>query len=1678
MPEHTDISSVIRKVDRSYQPSRDERVVLLENGEVVRDARGEGLWQRIFGAPDLVQAWVVRPVPPSGQRVGGVIEGTKLRFSGGGVAPIKLIYDRVQVLVGQEERLVLALHDASNPHQELESKLSAFLSESMAALKEPSTAAWTRVCSALIQEVGRRLRENLGLRAEIRLESAERPGRITYGPFRWNLPLKGVADPLPFTVEFALNDDLSRIPARQDGVPVLSERDQVRELLAAVSSSYLLEDFRLTPGETRSGLRGAVQGELVNLARTIESLRVEPAADVVPPQQLSVRRNIPVDLGDGSVEFALDLLLECRDAGKARDFQVSSELALPEQIAERSRQAAVRKLAGVPKDVLFGEIVPLLDEVVAEIRTWADPLTGYRVHHGKMRLLTAPPRTPTSVALDAALTVEPVSGRPVQVGVRAMLKLADTPAWLRQGALDVREVWRGALQEAAIEQLHTLDEAGAVRLKEDLERVLQTRLCSSAEEHGYRLENFRLDLANVQIPYVERVLKVTLREAIPYGNVGETVQVDIAAMLSADDPWAWLLWRGERQSGWQDGLVREIVADELRYQTRQDLLVNRQHVAASIQDRFVAQVGARGYKLPRFRLEFRSLPMPAKQFRERISVTELLLRPDDEVTWTGSIELAFQDVERWVFAGEPDPGRELRAIVSACLRGVIEESQPGDVDDQRQRVEESFKDALRQSTDGIGYRLVGVVGHLTTTNAPPAEFQIEDETFSCIVGQRRVQAVATVRLQLISAAAWRASDTRDLQAWLKTNIHEVVKGVLLEQSYAEVLEDVVKVHHGGVASISTEIQAELEMRASMIGYAVQQVLAFPDKEARDLLSGFTLSSIKTYDTSWGGDRNVKLQLDVNGQLVNLGDAEVRKRLSRGESVKDWLLGQAEQALQVQVRDLTPNDVFFRWGHGKDDKRKQVVGVLQTLLDGYGVKQPVVQLTQHPPPYIQSLRKLRGGGPYTLQVRTPHRAHTDTHYYEGAFLVEGLDERGADNLFSRDDPWTPQALAESLGAHLSTHLLARTEREILEEDVAGGGRQTVFDDMVNETRAFCGEHLGLGVVLVTFARRATSREKLGWLRHNNYLENEIDIYDNLKQVRQHRKNLLEQGRYDEANKLFGELQQLEMRLPSEVESPEKLRIGGGLYPPLGVGNDRSRELTQVVEVVVEHPQGGYLSTEPRCYLELTVRLSVLVSSRSESFENDILEATQRALRELLRQVEPAQFWLEFDHLQMDGLSVERRIRHAVVSAIERLDEHLPLQRLEITPPSHRYQQKLHALADRHLDVAQVPVELDNCQERGRVNARVLLEGVAPRYWRMFHNANFEEGSAERWISDWLVREVRKISLHEGEGNLSDRLKDKFSQDFSEEFGLVGVLKRVELTIDQSAPPLLVTVRAPEGGYKSAENSFLELTVLISVRVSRGQQLHEVGIVRAVQSSLIVLLETVQPARFWLAIDRPEAGGLSVSQRVEDTVRRALAELDRGLNLVKIDLVRPPKTFGATMEKLTERPWEVVAEPVAVKGARERGKATASFSVNGVAAGRWEAFRKFSCEKTGIDGKAAIEQCVALWLERTLSDVEPQLARQDLRKTFSLSFKELMAQDAGLDVSLEHLYFTPDNRAKIKALQHQRDDVMSRLISLNQIDDEPAKLKISELKVKLEAIDAELVRLQRGDSTIEVPNAGRD
>lgn len=272
-------------------------------------------------------------------------------------------------------------------------------------------------------------------------------------------------------------------------------------------------------------------------------------------------------------------------------------------------------------------------------------------------------------------------------------------------------------------------------------------------------------------------------------------------------------------------------------------------------------------------------------------------------------------------------------------------------------------------------------------------------TFQCKVGSfDAVPIENTVQMLPVNLAKYKQmlpytglsknAQNSPLEDWVKDKLETIIKPLLLEKQYADLLSE------EKLKKISDDIKEKMEQEASSIGFSIKHVVSVPDLPHRELKKEFSLLQERGYLTN---DTSVEIKL--NTRVVarfDTFDGAIKDYLGQSvKEIKEKLQDAIAEAAGNCLAEADPARYYSKRFYQADGKQgddqsieKQLKDAIESALLKYGAT--VITVTVRPVDTpISLLFKELSGKVENFEFTINSLTGGESVRFQGRFQVEGV-----------------------------------------------------------------------------------------------------------------------------------------------------------------------------------------------------------------------------------------------------------------------------------------------------------------------------------------------------------------------------------------------------------------------------------------------------------------------------------------------------------------------------------------------------------------------------------------------------------------------------------------------------------------------------------------------------------------
>jgi hypothetical protein len=419
------------------------------------------------------------------------------------------------------------------------------------------------------------------------------------------------------------------------------------------------------------------------------------------------------------------------------------------------------------------------------------------------------------------------------------------------------------------------------------------------------------------------------------------------------------------------------------------------------------------------------------------------------------------------------------------------------------------------------------VGYLSlvsnTVSSIPEELLEIKHDVECIVQgyPEPIFVKNTIQLLPQNIARYKSAQSPNLEAWVKGKLEKIVKPLLLDKRYIDILLK--------FQPVAQDIKQQMQNEAKSIGYDVKHIVSIPNLKPLALKDGVILKKEGTFATK-AANVQVKLETIVNAKIDDLG--KIERYLNPQFDVKDLMEEAIYNATSEVLNNIEPERFYMRFSHHDSElgenrsvEQELVNKIKEELETRFHAQINSITLKLLDTEITERFRELYGTiGRFDFEV--PSLKGREVVRFQGDFTVQGIEENSWYTFQARqpkiDD--IKRSIEKSIQAKLSTFASEVLQYRELKD-------LSAIERIINQwARVSIIDQFGLKISISHVSRTRTGIEEY---QSNAWEDLQITQIDESKE---HIKAILEQRqaqreRFSRANRAkYDELQKLyEQRL---------------------------------------------------------------------------------------------------------------------------------------------------------------------------------------------------------------------------------------------------------------------------------------------------------------------------------------------------------------------------------------------------------------------------------------------------------------------------------------------------------------------------------------------------------------------
>lgn len=366
------------------------------------------------------------------------------------------------------------------------------------------------------------------------------------------------------------------------------------------------------------------------------------------------------------------------------------------------------------------------------------------------------------------------------------------------------------------------------------------------------------------------------------------------------------------------------------------------------------------------------------------------------------------------------------------------------------------------------------VAHLSLKNeitSLPIEdfFEIEHEV-RCYAQEEQVIVKNHVQMMPESIGKYRMAKSPNLKRWVEKNLDTVIKSILFDKKYVDVLLDFYP--------IRGEIKDEIVKRAETIGYSVKHIASVPNLEPLSLQKEFSLEVEDIFETKQEKVK-VKLSIIVNAKIDDL--TKIKNLLNSRVDVKASMRDDIERVTRSFLHTIEPERFYMRFFYTDDEHpeeefsvEKEIEKIIKEELEGDYFHAKVKSVTPKPieTEVTQRVTELQGKlCPFEFEVTSLKGG--EPVKFQGDIQVETIHKDRW--LIFQSRKYELEEIKNNFEKHIKAKLATINQQALQYEE---GKDKDALETLLNKWgNNYIIEQFGLEVRIVNVSRKLTSLDRI-------------------------------------------------------------------------------------------------------------------------------------------------------------------------------------------------------------------------------------------------------------------------------------------------------------------------------------------------------------------------------------------------------------------------------------------------------------------------------------------------------------------------------------------------------------------------------------------------------------------------
>lgn len=336
-----------------------------------------------------------------------------------------------------------------------------------------------------------------------------------------------------------------------------------------------------------------------------------------------------------------------------------------------------------------------------------------------------------------------------------------------------------------------------------------------------------------------------------------------------------------------------------------------------------------------------------------------------------------------------------------------------------------------------------------------------------------ISVETTILMLPLKTARYKPNEGLKLQEWVKSKLEKIIKPLMLQKKYIDVL--------CGFEDVAEKIKKQMENEAKSIGYAVNQIISLPYLEHLELKHNFDLEvTPQDFATS---DTNVKGKLSISATAKISDFTKIQDYLKPKADIKK-LMGQTIYGeMSKFLNNISPERYYMRFYHPDKDENGQqektsvqeelINAIKQELKERFSAEVSRITANIHDTKIATHFKELYGEiGFFEVQISSLADVE-ESVTFRGDFQIQGV-EKNSWYTFQARQPKIND-ISQSIERRLNARLSAFSKDDL---QYTNSEYLTWIETQINQwATESVVDQFGLNIRITNLSRTRTEQENL-------------------------------------------------------------------------------------------------------------------------------------------------------------------------------------------------------------------------------------------------------------------------------------------------------------------------------------------------------------------------------------------------------------------------------------------------------------------------------------------------------------------------------------------------------------------------------------------------------------------------